>query len=60
MFEEGGGWIECPVKKVSEYDRELVGPSLAWQAAWLMVRMKSGISCVEASMSPRPTWTMVM
>ena len=29
-------------------------PSLAWWIAWLMMRIKSGTACVEASMSPRP------
>ena len=43
MFEEGRGWVECPVEKFGECGREPEGvacdqklkPSLTWYGGWL-------------------------
>ena len=69
MFEEDGGRIESPIEEVGERGGESVGgvvwepklkPSSAWRMTWLIVRTKSGIARVDASMNPRPPWAMVM
>ena len=69
MCEEDGGRIESPIKKVGERGRELVGGCVRTKVETFLgvadglahiVRTKSGITHVDAPMSPRPPWAMVM